>query len=229
MKYRRIDKDTVQCIVTGEDLQELGLSMTDIFERNERGEGFLRDLIEEAHQEVGYTCSGNNIAMQITPFKDNGMVITFSEEPENAFKSFFEHMKEVLTNAGVDGIESIEDLHKLGMHETKTENSKTNNMTDVTQVAETRIIEFESIEHVIEFAKITTNPSQVRSCLVKVEDKYYVVLLKNRMSWKNYNKLTARAFDFGKIIYEVDDKLIYLGEHGEVLIENGALNKLSKL
>jgi len=229
MKYRRIDKDTVQCIVTGEDLKELGLSMTDIFERNERGEGFLRDLIEEAHQEVGYTCSGNNIAMQITPFKDNGMIITFSEEPESTFKSFLEHMKGILQSAGIDGIEDIDALHAIGSKEISDKNEHGKYEKDITQISETRMFEFDELERVIEFAKINPNPSQVKSCLVKADEKYYLVLLKNRMSWKNYNKLTGRAFDYGNVVFDSDDKLIYLGEHGDVIIENGALNKLSKL
>mgnify|MGYP002508745955 CR=1 FL=1 len=41
-------------------------------ERNEKGEGFLRDIIERAHDEIGYQINGENIAMQITPLKDKG-------------------------------------------------------------------------------------------------------------------------------------------------------------
>jgi len=227
MKYRRIDKDTVQCIVTAEDLEEYGLSMTDIFERNERGEGFLRELIEEAHEEVGYTCSGNNIAMQISPFKDNGMIVTFSEEPESTFKHFLEHMKEVFAGAGAG---EINELHENGIHVEAPQNNKSeNNAKKSEQLSETRVFEFKNLDDVISFSAGVYGATQIKSCLVKCDNLYYLVLLKNRMSWKNFNKLSAKAFEFSKIVVESDEKLIYLGEHGDVLIENGAVNKLSKL
>lgn len=235
MKYRRIDKDTVQCIVTGDDLEEYGLTMSDIFERNERGEGFLRDLIEEAHTEVGYDYKGQNIAMQISPLKDNGMVITFSEEPESTFKNFLEHMKEVFAATGGGGLDELHDLMSNEMTDNThndshaKETSKKKEDMASTQYADTRVFEFASIGDVIDFAHGLYGANQVKSCLVKADEKFYLVTMKNRMSWKNYNKLSAKAFDYSNIITEIDDKLVYLGEHSETIIETGALNKLSKL
>ena len=235
MKYRRIGKDTVQCIVTGEDLEEYGLQMSDIFERNERGEGFLRDLIQEAHEEVGYNCTGNSIAMQISPFKDNGMVITFCEEADGGFKNLLEHMRDVIKAVGFDGLDELHDLSSFSGDQTDENTNEKNTATKKEkkekeeQYAETRIFEFSSLNDVIDFSKGVTGATQLRSCLVKSDHKYYLVTMKNRMSWKNYNKLSAKAFDFAKVVVDSDEKLIYLGEHGELLIENGAVNKLSKL
>ena len=39
MKYKKINDATVQCIITEEDMLEYGLTLSDIFERNEKGEG----------------------------------------------------------------------------------------------------------------------------------------------------------------------------------------------
>ena len=100
MKYKKINDATVQCIITQEDMMEYGLTLTDIFERNEKGEEFLRDVIERAHDEVGYQITGGNIAMQITPLKDQGMVVTFTDESPAAFKDILQHLKEVLQDFG---------------------------------------------------------------------------------------------------------------------------------
>ena len=40
----------------------------------------MRDIIERAHDEIGYQINGENIAMQITPLKDKGLVVTFTDE-----------------------------------------------------------------------------------------------------------------------------------------------------
>ena len=80
MKYKKINDATVQCIVSADDMTAYGLTLSDIFERNERGEEFLRDIIERAHEEVGYQINNGNIAMQITPLKDDGLVVNFTDE-----------------------------------------------------------------------------------------------------------------------------------------------------
>ena len=53
MEYRRINNNAVQCIITKEDMEGYGLTIVDIFERNEKGEKFLRDVVQEALEEVG--------------------------------------------------------------------------------------------------------------------------------------------------------------------------------
>ena len=92
MKYKKINDATVQCIITAEDMLEYGLTLADIFERNEKGEGFLRDIIERAHDEIGYQINGENIAMQITPLKDKGLVVTFTDESPMGFKDILQHL-----------------------------------------------------------------------------------------------------------------------------------------
>ena len=102
MKYKKINEATVQCIITEEDMQEYGLTLSDIFERNEKGEGFLRDIIERAHDEVGYTISGDSIAMQITPLKDKGLAVTFTNESPAGFRDILQHLKEVLQGVSAE-------------------------------------------------------------------------------------------------------------------------------
>lgn len=232
MKYRLIDKDTVQCIVTGEDLEEYGLTLMDIIQRNERGEGFLRGLIEEAHEEVGYSVKGNNIAMSISPLKDNGMVVTFSEQSEASVKNFLDHMKEVLASMGIEGLETLHGMENSALEEfagniQATEEKNKNEKPE--EYAEVRMFEFTSLNDAIVFASKVEKPSELKSCLVKCDELFYLITMKNRMSWKRYNKTSAMAFDFAKVITDVDEKLIYLGEHGEALIENGALAKLKRV
>lgn len=96
MKYKKINEATVQCIVSADDMAEYGLALSDIFERSERGEEFLRVIIERAHDEVGYQISGGNIAMQITPLKNDGLVVTFTDERPADFRGMLQHIKEAL-------------------------------------------------------------------------------------------------------------------------------------
>lgn len=218
MKYKKINEATVQCIISEEDMEEYGLTLADIFERNEKGEGFLRDVVERAHEEVGYRINGDNIAMQITPIRDEGLVITFSDSGLAGFQNMLEHIKEVL--AGIDS-ESIRDAAKaLSEKETQT----SNHMEDTL-----RMFGFSSINHVLRYCAAIPSELTVRSHLYKVKDFYYLVAEKQRLSKKNFNKISAQAVEFAKLIAPTQEKLIYLEEHGECLIKNRALSTLRKI
>jgi len=237
MKYRRINKDTVQCIVTNTDMEEYGLTMTDLFQRSERAESFLRELLEEAHQEVGYEFKGNNIAIQITPMRDEGMIITIAEDNGANFKGLLEHMKDVVDSlaggelSSEDFAEVMSQISSLGAGDIPSAEEEETKVTKTVdeQPEDVRVFEFDSINDVLDFAADGFGVGQVKSYFGKADEKYYLVIIKNRMSWKNFNKLSAKAFDFGRIIVDVKSKLVYLSEHGEGLIDNGALNKLAKI
>lgn len=226
MKYRRIDKDTVQCIVSGADMEKHGLTLTDIFERSEKAETFFRNIIEEAHDTVGYEFEASgNVAMQITPIHDDGMIVTITQNTAGTVKSFLEHMKDVC-DAIASGRLTAEGYGGIGGFESPEPQTTS---IDEEQPKDIRIFEFGSMENVLRFAEDGFIAGQVKSYLGKADGKYYLVVIKNRSSWKNFNKLSAKAFDFANVVVDVKNKLIYLGEHGEGLIESGAIQKLSKI
>ncbi|MBQ9333251.1 MAG: adaptor protein MecA [Lachnospiraceae bacterium] len=228
MKYRRIDQDTIQCIVTGDDMNERGLTMGDIFERSERAEGFLRELIEEAHEEVGYDLTGPSIAMQITPVQDDGMIITITNERSTGLLSFLEHMRDVMA-ALAGGQLTGEEHNFLGTDPAEVQKYYEEAPEADDQPEDVRVFEFASMSDVLEFAADGFAAAQVKSVLGFADDKYYLVVTKNRCSWKNFNKLSAKAFDYANVITDIRGKLIYLSEHGEGIIESGALTALKRI
>lgn len=223
MEYRRIDKNTVQCIVTSQDMDDYGVTLGDIFERSERAEGFFRELIEEAHEEIGYDCEGANVAMQITPMHDDGMIITITHDAGASIKGFLEHIKDVMETIAGGGMPPVDDSKTKHVDHTSEKEKADNQPRDI------RIFEFSSMSDVLSFAEDGFVAGQVKSYFGKADGKYYLVVIKNRCSWKNFNKLSAKAFEFANIIVDVNGKLVYLSEHGEGLIENGALTKLAKI
>lgn len=213
MKYKKINEATVQCFITAEDMLEYGLTLSDIFERNEKGEGFLRDIIERAHEEVGYMINGENIAMQITPMQNQGLVVTFTNESPAGFRDILQHLREVLQGVSA-------------------ELNRQNEMQG--QIAQEfdedrRMFVFATIHQAMQYtASIPANVS-VKSHLYKAEEAYYLVIEKNRLSYKTFNKLSAQAVEFGNLIAVSEERMRYLNEHGECLIRDRAVSRLRRI
>lgn len=218
MKYKKINEATIQCIISGEDMEEYGLTIADIFERNEKGEGFLRNVVERAHDEVGYRFKGDNIAMQITPIRDEGLVITFSDAGIAGFQNILEHIKEVLS--GVDPENMRDALRELADREIPQK-------SDLEDTC--RIFIFSALNHVMRYCASISANLTVRSHLYKEREFYYLVIEKHRLSKKNFNKISAQAVEFAGLIVPTEEKLIYLEEHGECMIKDRAVSRMRRI
>lgn len=219
MEYKKINDATVQCIITAEDMLEYGLTLSDIFERNEKGEGFLRDIIERAHDEVGYTISGESIAMQITPLKDKGLAVTFTNEGPMGFRDILQHLKEVLQGVSAElGRQEEEECQAAGRRrqgEAYDDNR--------------RMLVFPSLHQTMRYTASIPSNLSVKSRLYKEEDVYYLVIEKNRLSYKMFNKISAQAMEFGDLAAVSEERMLYLQEHGECLIADRAVSKLRRI
>lgn len=219
MRYKKINDATVQCIITAEDMLEYGLTLSDIFERNEKGEGFLRDIIERAHDEVGYIVSGDNITMQITPLQNKGLVVTFTNEGPAAFRDILQHLKEVLQGVSAELGRQEEAERRMPVQERLAEQYDENR----------RMFVFASMHQVMQYAASIPANVSVKSRLYKADDAYYLVLEKNRLSYKMLNKISAEAMEFGSLVAVSEERMEYLEEHGECLIADRAVGRLRRI
>ncbi len=200
-------------------MEEYGLTVEDIFARNEKGEGFLRDVIAQAHDAVGYQMHSENIAMQITPIRDEGLVITFSEAGPMTFRNILEHIREVLTGIQED----------FG---TQDENGAETEVTEEEPGPETeqeRLFLFASMNDLLQYCSCLPPGLSVRSSLYKTPAGFFLRLEKGRLSWLNFNKISAQAIDFSTMVAATPEQRIAIEEHGECLLDGRAVSRLRKI
>lgn len=98
MEFKRINKDTVTCIITEDDMYEQGIKLEDLFEKKKEAMDFLHEVMKKAEEEVDYKPTGSFMPMQITVLPDHSISLTLSE---NASASFGEILKNLTDKAGI--------------------------------------------------------------------------------------------------------------------------------
>ncbi len=98
MEFKRINKDTVTCIITEDDMDEQGIKLEDLFEKKKEAMDFLHDVMRKAQEEVDYKPTGSFMPMQITVLPDHSISLTLSE---NASASFGEILRNLTDKAGI--------------------------------------------------------------------------------------------------------------------------------
>lgn len=99
MEFKRINKDTVTCIITEDDMDEQGIKLEDLFEKKKEAIDFLHDVMRKAEEEVDYKPSGSFMPLQITVLPDHSISLTLSE---NSAASFGEMLKNLTEKAGIN-------------------------------------------------------------------------------------------------------------------------------
>ena len=111
MEFKKVGKHTVRCILTEEDLIENDITIEDLVNSKEESRNFIKYLIDHAVMEVGFEPKeAGFMTVQITPFKDNGVVITIGDGSELTLNNIVEGIMNTVSSliAGVNNQESKE-------------------------------------------------------------------------------------------------------------------------
>ncbi len=107
MDFQRIDKNTVQCHMTEEEMNEYGFQIEDFFTNQEKSREFLEQIVERAEEEVGYEVESGMISMQLVRLPDNSLMITFSDHGEDGLQNMLQHLQNLAGMIDESAIEAV--------------------------------------------------------------------------------------------------------------------------
>lgn len=222
MKFERVDEKTVRCFISNEELEGFQINYKDFVMRSEKAREVVREIIEQATEEVGYKPPKFAFDMSIMMMPDQGLVLTFSEndplEEKNGGKlmEYLKEMKKALQNAA----------ESRGLENVFPDEAEQPAKDVPVQQPDQGIFEFGSIRDVLGLAGAVPKNLRVHSELYRMGDHYFLYLQKGKAAYRRYSKLCIQAMEFGRIYGADEQKYRFLKEHGECLISKKALKKL---
>lgn len=221
MKFERVDDKTVRCFISNEELAGYQIDYKDFVMRSEKAREVVREIIEQATEEVGYRPPQFAFDMSIMMMPDQGLVLTFSEsdplEEKNGSKimEYLKEMKKALqNNVGEAGTLKTQEKPEQKVEQPKLEQPMQG------------IFEFANLGAVMELACAVPGNLRVHSELYRMNDRYYLYVEKGAASYQRYSKFCVQALEFAGLYGAEQQKYLFLKEHGECLIAEKALKKL---
>ncbi|MFG6348831.1 MAG: adaptor protein MecA [Lachnospiraceae bacterium] len=107
MDFQRIDKNTVQCRMTEEEMNEYGFEIEDFFTNQEKSRAFLEQIVERAEEEVGYEVESGMISMQLMRMPDNSLMITFSDHGDESLQNMLHHLQNLAGLIDESSVETV--------------------------------------------------------------------------------------------------------------------------
>ena len=232
MKIERIDDKTVKCYLSNEELEEYEIDYKDFVMRSEKAKEVVQEIMEQAQEEVGYTPPKFAFDLQIMMIPDQGLVLTFSEKEPADFKEgeqileCLKEMKQALQKAK----HQLSPLQEAAAGLEKKVDQVAQKSDSAAGEKKVRpdfaVFAFRSPGRVMEYASILPKNLRVQSTLYVMDDVYYLYMHKGGASYERYSRACVQALEFGSLFAAEKDRVEYLKEHGECLVEEQALKKL---
>lgn len=229
MIFKRIDDETINCIITTEDLDERGLSVEDLFRKKEEATVFLKEIIDQAGKEVDYHPTGSYVTMQVAILPDQSISLTLSENREVSIAGALRSLADKLQ-------QFVDQLHARQQEAAETEKKA--------PVREVFVYAFDSVRHAARFAA-TAPVISGESSLYKNEDDGSVLLV---MAYENtagvvleingetvdaqhksFYRMIAHAGEYGRFVTADPRAVMILSENNSCIIKEQALERLSVL
>lgn len=233
MTFKRLDDNTIRCIVSEQDMADYGLKLEDFFTNKDKARNFLETVVKQAQEIVGYETSGDTLAMQVMPLPQNNLAITFSEKAQDNIHDMLGHIRsamEEIKNGDLLGLmkpaQTISDDCEIYEDEKKEKKKKKKGKKTFFRVYQFR--SYEDIEH---FCATIPEEHSVKSQLYKdiTTNNYYLCIEKGRLSIKTLEAVCFRATEFSNCVSTQENYMEYCKEHYMCIMKKNAVKHIMKL
>jgi adapter protein MecA 1/2 len=216
MKFSRVGKHTIRCIISEEEISDLGYTLEEIMSNGERTQEFMNQIFDIAEQRFETKFELGIKTVRADFMSDHTLSLTFSEHPGS--DEMMEHLKDI-----VNGL--INSIPQQRWDE--LQDSKNPDQQDDVRVLVT--IVFSEMDVLIRFARQITLPEMPPSALYRLKTEYMLLLNLTELSEDEVKSLSALTDEYATDIQIGAERMSYIEEHAEAIILGNALETLREI
>ncbi|MCI8562606.1 MAG: adaptor protein MecA [Lachnospiraceae bacterium] len=251
MEFERIGKNTVQCHMTVEEMNDYGLRIEDFFTNQEKSRNFLEQLVERAEEEIGYEVETGMISMQLMRMPDDSLVITFSDKGEDGLHNMLNQLQNLAGMLDEGTAESIVDAMSKEVGETSEEIYDEENLQEAGEntqrtypkrreakqqgkrrknTVSSRVYRFEGLDMLENFACTLQIGKNISSRLYKNKagGEWYLLVKKGKLKLDEYQVICQQLSEYGMLCVKQPFMEQYCKEHYDCVIGKQALRVIKE-
>ena len=217
MEFSRDEKNRVRCVITEEEIIELGYTIDEIISNGERTQEFMNRIFDMAEDELQIKFHNGLKTVRADLLPDHTLSLTFSEHPTS--EGMLEHIKDI-----VNGL--INSIPKQKLDELKQ------NVNEVASLESPKIVvlfAFEELDTLIRYAKQVTVENIPFNQLYKFDGIYFLMMDMTECSEEDARRLSALTDEYAADIFVGAEKRAFIYEHGKEIIKERAIEQLREI
>lgn len=224
MEFSREGNHIIRCVITEEEIEELGYSIDDIISNGTRTQEFMNRIFDMAEQELDtkFDMGVKSVRADIMP--DHTISLTFSEHPGS--EGMMDHIKDIVNGLlntipkqKWDEIKAIKDSEKSS--------DKVEEEFDPPKIIV--LFVFEDLEILMRYAKqVRMNPMPYNQ-LYKFDGLYFLMMDMSDCEEEEVRRLSALTDEYATDIFVGSEKRAFIYEHGTAILKERAIEQLREI
>lgn len=227
MEFSRDEKNRIRCVITEEEIEELGYTIDEIISNGARTQEFMNRIFDMAEEELQTKFDMGIKTVRADFLSDHTLSLTFSEHPTS--EGMLEHIKDIV-NGLINSIpqqkwEEIKEKKGIGLKESLEEKKK----SDASKEEQPKIIvlfAFEEMDVLMRFAKQITMEVLPFNDLYKFEDTYFLMMELSECEEEEVKKLSVVIDEYAADLFVGSEKRAFIYEHGKAILKEKAIEQL---
>ena len=216
MKFSRIGKHTIRCVISEEEITDLGYTLEEIMSNGERTQEFMNQIFDLAEQQFETKFELGIKTVRADFMSDHTLSLTFSEHPGS--DEMMEHLKDIVSGL----MNSLP--QQVGGAEAKNGKEDTQEQVNVLIT-----LVFPDLDTVAWFAKQIMLSEFPPSALYKYKEEYMLMLDLSDLSETQVKQMSNLTDEYAVDIYVGAERKAFVEEHGKFIIQERALEMLRQL
>lgn len=223
MEFSRIGQHTIKCVISEDEIQDMGFSVEEIVTNSERTQEFMNYIFDLAEQEFETKFEMGVKTVQVEFRSDHTLSLTFSEHP--AAEGMMAHLKDIV-NGLINSIpqQKWEEMQK---ERSQKEGGKENDEEEEPDIIV--LLRFHDIDSAVDFAEQVHVDPMPDSAFYKYRDEYYLMMDLSYCSEEQVRRLSVLTDEYAAQIEVGRQRWAYLVEHGKTILAREAVERLCEI
>lgn len=211
-------KHTIKCVITEEEIFDMGYTLDEIMSNGERTQEFMNNIFDLAEQEFQTKFDMGIKTVRADFLPDHTLSLTFSEHP--AGNGMMEHLKDI-----VNGL--LNSIPSEKWEEISKRNEAEQNQDDPVKVIV--LFKFNEMDTVIRFSKQVTLSELPENALYKYNNEFYLFMDLSDCTENEVMKLSMTTDEYANDIQVGPERKAFMDEHAEIILRENAIENLRQL
>ena len=229
MKFTKVNKNTIRCQMSREEMSARGIELNDIMDDRGKAEAFLRDILTEAKTALNFEMSGEALNVQLSVMKNGNVTIQISDDKNARIRQLLKELQERVLAGNSLPAEDVIDIPP----DTAAPGGA-GPLDFVSRAGADDIVEMHlwavvpTMENCIAMAHVLAESDHIETSLYRFKDACFLEFdLKQKKS--QIAKTIFTISEFSDKVFSDDGTLMEIREHGKRLIEGDAIERLAAL
>lgn len=217
MEFSREGNNIIRCVISEEEIEELGYTLDDIISNGRRTQQFMNHIFDLAEQEFDtkFDLGIKSVRADILP--DHTISLTFSEQPNT--EGVMDHIKDI-----VNGL--LSSLPKKNLDE----GLSISKQTDSDEIPRIVVLfAFEELDTLMRYAKQVKVENIPLNQLYKFDGVYFLMMDMTTCNEEDARKLSALTDEYAADIFVGAEKRAFIYEHGKEILKERAIEQLREV